>query len=146
MVVASSLGVAVMAASFACSSWQPPPPPPPFHSAQPGTSSGELIVPASLGLGTVRVGETAEAEFRIVNRSTQSVHVARFESGCPCVGVRPPTITIPAGGEAVAEVVFDSSGEPDFRGELAVRLDAFDIDASPLFHTKVAVGVTDSNR
>jgi hypothetical protein len=118
---------------------------PPPHPAQSG-GSATLTVPAFVNLGMIRVGDTAGAELRIANHSAKPVRIARFESSCPCVSIRPTTIDVPASGEAVATVVFDTSDEPEFRGELAVRLDALDVDASVVFRTRVSIGVSDAQR
>lgn len=86
--------------------------------------ASELLIqaPASVAIGTVEPGRVGGAEIVIANRGATAVVVERIESSCECLTVDPLSLRLGAGKSGVLRVVFDSSQEADFRGELGVEL------------------------
>lgn len=99
------------------------------------------VEPGVLDIGVVSPGTKRSAKMVIVNRGTRSLLLMNIESSCPCVKAAGLPVTIPAAGSREIEIIFDSSGEPDFRGGLAVELLGRDAAAGPVFRTKVKVDV-----
>ena len=119
-------------------------PPPSLPAVQSVLSRPVLIARSSLDLGPIVAGRAATSCLLITNPSSHNQGIARFEVSCPYVAIQPLSLAIPAGGQAVATLTFDSSKEPEFRGELAIRVDAFADDTRPLFGTTVLVSVIPS--
>ncbi len=67
--------------------------------------------------------------------------LARIEAGCPCIRVEPDSVRIEPGESRPMIVVFDPSGEPDFRGGMAVHLIGRDGRDAEIFKTTVTLHV-----
>ncbi len=85
-------------------------------------SESSIQAPASVAIGAVEPGRVGRAEIVIANPGAKAVVVERIESSCECLTVDPPALRLGPGESSVLRVVFDSSREADFRGELGVEV------------------------
>jgi hypothetical protein len=102
-----------------------------------------VVHPASLSLGTLRPGQTAEAGLRLQNLRGEAVDVDHVEVSCPCVSLAPSSFNLTPRGFARVTVAFDPSGESDFRGKLSIIVRGMDAGGGTLFQTRVALAVQD---
>lgn len=81
------------------------------------------VSPSPLVLGRLIPGQSARSELVLSNRGISPMVVDHIETSCPCVRVVTPTPIYLGPRRAVAlAVVFDPTGEDDFRGSLSVHL------------------------
>jgi hypothetical protein len=109
------------------------------------TPAAVLVVrPSPVELGTVSPGGTARTKLWVQNSTGTPRSVTQINTSCPCVSAGPLPLTVAAGGEASLSIAFDSSGEPAFRGGLAVELRGLNASGSELFRNQVTVTVADT--
>ena len=118
----------------------------PWRSTGRGVDSGfatgsSIQVPASVAIGVVEPGCVGRAEIVIANPGGSAVAVERIESSCECLSVDPPSLRLGPGESRVLRVVFDSSREPDFVGELGIDVTARVASGTISFRTMVDVEV-----
>lgn len=117
----------------------------PSPGASPPRSTGLVIVPDPISIGTLKPGQVARVKATLRNPRTESVRLDRVETSCPCVSVE-SLPTIAANGTSEIEVVFNPSEEPDFRGALSVELIGKDDGAKSLFETRANLEVVSESR
>ena len=104
-------------------------PPPLIHpTADPQPVAIDLSISASGSqsreLGTVAAGRRTVFPCLIRNTTRDEVTLGPFETSCHCLSVSLPDRVIPPGRSAPGEVILDMAMEPDFRGGLALTVEA----------------------
>jgi len=101
-----------------------------------------LAGPRVVDLGTLMPGQPAQAPLVVGNRRDDAVVLHRVETSCPCVRVTPSPLRVGPLQQAVLNVTFDPSGEPDFRGSLAVDYTGRGADGEVVLRGRVDLTVT----
>ena len=127
------------AACFSAGGCLPASPNPSTYLATP-LSSIELQ-PERVQFGELSPGCGSEATFKVRNRGTAIVEVARFETSCPCIRVSPRSISLRPRESAEIKVTFDPSKEPEFQGSLEVVVEGRSDMNQPLLRATVEVSV-----
>jgi hypothetical protein len=105
------------------------------------SDSPVIMVPNPVSLGRLRPGQNARADVTLKNPGREPQTVARIETSCPCIHFSPESVSLEPGETAKLEVTFDPSGEPDFRGGLAVRVSGYDLKGMEQFQGTVELTV-----
>lgn len=116
--------------------------PPPFESvtSAPGDHLSLALSPERLSLGVIAAGQKAQATLGVTNLTQQPVVADRIETSCPCLKVTPSSIRLAPGETTMLTIDFDSSSEPEFRGELGVDVTGY-VDGSVVFRTQTSLRV-----
>jgi hypothetical protein len=94
------------------------------------------VEPAALDFGDVTSG-VRKCEVRITNRTAAVVSWDRVETSCDCLSFRADRTTLEPGAVATAEIEFDPSKEPGFRGSLMMTLNTFDSTGKEVFAIQI---------
>ena len=117
--------------------------PPPDHLASSAVERFPLhISPDPVSIGAVSPGRLARASLTLTNFGSKAVTIARVETSCDCLSTGPARVSVGAGGSRTLTLVFDSSTEPSFRGELSIDVKGYDEREMIVFSTDVNVQVT----
>ena len=96
-------------------------------AAEVGKPNRTLIMsPDPVQLGRIPPNRKVLANVTLKNTGQRPQILARIETSCPCVQLRPVSAALKAGEVVTLEVVFDPSDEPGFRGSLAVTVNGYD--------------------
>lgn len=106
------------------------------------TEGPSVLQTEAVSLGTLKPGESAQAELVLRNPLPCPVVVNRVETSCPCVVLTELPKSIEPQQPAVLDVSYTHE-RPDFRGGLAVKLVGRDPDGKELFRTEVSLFVGD---
>lgn len=101
------------------------------------------ISPESPSLGTLIVGQHAEARIALRSRTSRPLEVHRVETSCPCLRVEPTSFKVAPGGSAEVDLAFDPSQEPEFRGRLSIDVAGYGLGDEIIFRTRVHFEVRD---
>lgn len=105
--------------------------------AMPLTASASTV-----NLGTVTLGQTADAVFTLSNSGDAPIEVLEPDVTCPCLGVTLPKQTIQGRETLSIALHFDPAHEPDFRGPLQIGVVIRTKDRSQTVRTTVDVTVS----
>lgn len=100
------------------------------------------VQPPVVDLGAIVRGQRAVAEVRISNPTADLIEWDRIETSCPCISLRIQANSVDPGGSALAVVIFDSSVEPDYTGDLGVDVKGVGFDGRPVLRFQVRVRVS----
>ena len=106
-----------------------------------GAGSRLGVVPPILNLGELAPGSSAKAVLHITNRSSSRQSGIFMTTSCDCLTVRPEDYSIESGETAELTVTFDTTGEPGFRGPLAIEVIGKNKEEATLFSAIVNVTV-----
>ena len=132
-------GVASLAVGY---SLQAPPPARPSASAR----SPLIVGPDPIQLGMLAPGRSARLAVSVRNPSVDPVVISRVETSCPCVRATPDRLSLAPGESSKLTLTFDPSGEPGFRGKLAVEYVGRSPDGSAVARGTVHLEVKDSTK
>ena len=111
-------------------------------SVETSVSRSSLIhAPESVPMGVVERGGVGRAEIVVANSGDSLVVIDHIESSCECLTIEPRSIRLGPGESSVLRVVFDSSRELDFVGELGIEVTAREASGTISFRTMVDVEV-----
>ena len=114
-------------------SFQRPSTPHPISVASPPLR----VFPETVRLGDLHPGRRALATLLLHKPGRLPVTVVWVATSCPCVTVGPRPVRIAAEASSNLSVSYDSTGEPDFRGRLAVSMTGQRSDGATLFRAGV---------
>ncbi|MBI1899795.1 MAG: DUF1573 domain-containing protein [Planctomycetia bacterium] len=112
--------------------------------AGPSTSKDVSASPERLDLGTVVQGGQTEGFFDLINPTAALVEIRQFEVSCKCLRIEPASLAILAGDSRRCRAVLNMSIEPEFTGQLSIRIDAFDSNRECVFKSEFFALVEDS--
>ena len=119
--------------------------PPPARSA--ASARSRLIVgPDPIQLGMLAPGRSARVAVTVRNPGVDPVVISRVETSCPCVRATPDRLSLAPGESSEFTLTFDSTGEPEFRGRLAVEYVGRSPDGSAVVRGTVHLEVKDSTK
>lgn len=81
------------------------------------------------------------AGFTLTNPGERAIEVDRIETSCDCVAVVPQPFQVPSKGGVPVQVIFDSSGQPEFLGKLRIDVVGYGRLDQMLFRSYVYVEV-----
>jgi Protein of unknown function (DUF1573) len=99
------------------------------------------INPDTVSLGRVPRGATVESSLTVFNPLSESLHIKRVETSCPCLTVGAGPMRIASGERVFLPVRYDSSEEPDFLGRLSVDVTGVDAEGQIAFRARVQLEV-----
>jgi len=99
------------------------------------------VEPASLSLGALIPGQVGRGSVTLRNNSREAAIIESVETSCECVHANASLKKIGPGATTSLAVEFDSSNEPEFRGNLSISLIGRDERGIALFQTSVSVEV-----
>ena len=111
---------------------------PPLPSEQP---TALIVEPKDIFLGIINPGQRITTPVTIRNSGDVRLVVDRIDSSCPCARMNPSRVVIAAGGSVRAEVEYDPTSEPEFRGLLAISVTGSSADHVAQFRLTVHVQV-----
>ncbi len=109
-------------------------------------STGLIIEPKVIRFGTDEEGRRVVSELRLSNKSEFSFNISKIETSCPCLTVEPLSVDIAPHRAARLLVIFDSSSEPGFRGNLSIDIVGKSIEGESVFSAKAEITVTEPVR
>jgi hypothetical protein len=104
------------------------------------------VSPDPVDLGTLRAGRSARAAIALRNTTGRTIVVDRIESSCDCLSLPALPLEVRPGSRAEFPVVFDSSHEAGFAGELGILVRGFDSGNTLVFRTQVRCEVVEDCR
>ena len=102
--------------------------------------------PNPIELGRLKPGVVGRSQLILRNPSSEPISIVRVETSCPCLRAEPIPLPVAPGMEAMLRFVFDSTGEPEFRGELEVEVGGFGPSGRQVFQSHLRVSVADQPR
>ena len=111
------------------------------QTASISANAGPIV--SSLDLETVPPGAISKGEIIITNTGGRSVTVKRVWTECDCVSSSLHDLSIKPTETARIPVTFDSSVEPNFRGQLAVPVEGRSASDEVVFRTTVRIKIVE---
>jgi hypothetical protein len=102
-----------------------------------------LDSPSPVDLGTVRPDSRHRVVLQLHNSSSVPVTVSRFETSCHCLAPDQHQCVVGPRQDCAAGFELDLTKEPDFRGRLNIRVEAFSEENKLAFFTSVDLDVVD---
>jgi hypothetical protein len=110
------------------------------QSDQP-TLTGLVADPQLVDFGEVAWGERLTANVNLTNRFTNELKIGRVRSSCPCLHLELPAGELAASMSMPGRLVFDTTNEPNFGGNLRLTIDVFATDGTQLLTLRADVHV-----
>ena len=105
-------------------------------------NGGRLVVePGFLDLGVVGPWRPIKRTIVLSNPCDREIVVSKVDVSCACVVVSPRVLRLPAGAVAELHVSFDPTEEPDFRGNLLLKIAGLDSVGQEVFLVQISLVV-----
>jgi hypothetical protein len=75
--------------------------------------------------GRIRRGETGRLQIELINRTSRSLRIDRFETSCECLTLIGLPLTLAAFEKCTLELRLDQSHEKEFVGNLGINLGCY---------------------
>jgi hypothetical protein len=117
--------------------------PTPFPRADIGTLPRFpfATIPQRIEFGTVSGDSPVETSVLIRNQAALPLTLERVVTSCPCIGIGDVPVHLDPNEAKTLSVLFDPSHDPDFEGELTVRLTGYATGDCILFQIQASVDV-----
>lgn len=115
---------------------------PSAHLMSPDTVNA-AVTAAPLDLGTVAPGTVLEGNIEISTGAGRVVGIKRIATECECISSSLNDFSVQPNATASIPVTFDSSKEPDFRGQLAIPVEGRSASGEVVFRTTIRIKVVE---
>ena len=106
-----------------------------------GTLEAGCATLESFAVPAVRRGQRLRAEISLRNRRPRHCSVVAWRTSCDCLSIEPATLALGPAEETQLTCVLDFSDEPDFAGDLAIKVEGLDVARNVVLAFEVRVSV-----
>ena len=112
-----------------------------FELSTSNVHRAKLVCPKIVNAGGVKWGDDVQVLVELSNPGVDTVRVAKWQSGCECVTVEPPSIVVLPGSNAKVNATADFSNEDTFVGHLGVHVEGLDAEGRKVAEFELNVRV-----